>query len=1112
MNAPITRRLIKQLCGQASFERGEAYFLGGKVSFLTEDPSSGSYSAVVWGKQDYSVNLEIDDNGDVEADCDCPAYYTYDNYCKHIAAVLFAINQLEDEDGLLPQAAAPLLDIPDGQLTPRYTPPGTEERLLAATTGLSPSDTRLMNGVLDLFADKPRLSTASRQRFEDRSTLSVEFVLKPYIYSYKKYMFGVELRVGPKRLYIVPRIRDFLEAIERRLPLFFSKNFSYDPSLHSFLPRDEAVLRRLTDIHHQERLYQETTGSSLYNSRSAGGERMLLLPSYAWDGLLPLLGEATAASVELPKTTIRGIRPSAEPLPLRFEFAESSSQGYRMEVQGLHELILMEAYGLAVAGDRLIRISPDQCRRLIELRGLLEVNRKEQVQILPEQMAPFMENVVPRLLQLGQVHIAEAISEKVVQLQLKARLYLDRVRNRLLAGLEFQYGDIVVNPLETGGASRGTEQILVRDGAQERQILDLMEQGSFTSTESGYYLENEEEEYDFLYHILPQLEERLEVYATSAVKTRLHSGPPPKVKVDVDERTDWLEFRFDMDGIPEADIRNLLKSLVEKRPYHKLSTGALLPLQSSEFQAIAEVINELGMSRGDWQGNELRIPAMRGLRLLDSEARRAGHSVKLGKGLRELLENIANPDNLEFTLPDSLAPVLRDYQKYGFQWLKTLAHYRFGGILADDMGLGKTLQSIAYIVSSLADIRSLRKPVLIICPASLIYNWRNELQRFAPEVKAAIADGTKNERGGAVRTAMEEADVLITSYPLLRRDLELYVGHSFHTLILDEAQAFKNHATQTAQAVKELAADYRFALTGTPVENRLEELWSIYDAVFPELFPSRKGFNELPREAVAKRVRPFLLRRLKRDVLTELPEKIESVQACELLPEQKKLYVAYLAQLQAETVKHLHQDTFQQNRIKILAGLTRLRQLCCHPALFVEGYQGSSAKFEQLLELVEECRSSGKRMLIFSQFTGMLGLISRELGYQGVPFFYLDGSTPAAERVELCSRFNAGQRDLFLISLKAGGTGLNLTGADTVILYDLWWNPAVEEQAADRAHRIGQKNVVQVIRLVSQGTVEDKMVELQQRKKSLIDDVIHPGQEGLSALTEEDIRELLMIT
>jgi SNF2 family DNA or RNA helicase len=549
-------------------------------------------------------------------------------------------------------------------------------------------------------------------------------------------------------------------------------------------------------------------------------------------------------------------------------------------------------------------------------------------------------------------------------------------------------------------------------------------------------------------------------------------------------------------------------SLEEKRKYYRLPNGALMPLDSAEFQEMIRLLNEVGIRNADVTGSQFRLPVVRGLHLSDST--RQGNVVKLGKSLRRLLENMRNPDHLDFPVPAALDTVLRDYQKFGYQWMKTVAHYRFGGILADDMGLGKTLQSIAFLVSALPEIRSMGMPALVVAPASLMYNWRNELTKFAPEIRAVIADGSRADRRAILRE-MPSMDVIITSYPLIRRDIDLYSEHAYHTLLLDEAQAFKNYSTQTAQVVKLLQARHRFALTGTPIENSLEELWSIFEVVFPGLFPDRKAFNELSRESVARRIRPFLLRRLKTDVLKELPEKIESLQASELLPDQKKLYTAYLAKLRQETLQHLNENGFQKNRIKILAGLTRLRQLCCHPALFVEGYDGSSAKFEQLLELVEECRSAGKRMLVFSQFTEMLGLIARELGRQGVPHFYLDGKTPAEERVELCSRFNDGERELFLISLKAGGTGLNLTGADTVILYDLWWNPAVEQQAADRAYRIGQKNVVQVIRLVSQGTVEDKMYLLQQKKKNLIEEVIQPGQETLSELTEEDIRDILMI-
>jgi SNF2 family DNA or RNA helicase len=769
----------------------------------------------------------------------------------------------------------------------------------------------------------------------------------------------------------------------------------------------------------------------------------------------------------------------------------------------------MEAYGLVLHEGTMLKLQADLCNRLSELQQMLESSLRHQIQIPTEQLESFMEKIIPGLMKLGRVTIGQAVSDRIVQPALKARLYLDRVKDRLLAGLEFQYGDIIINPLDANVRNRGSERILMRDREQEERILELMERGSFIKTESGFFMDGEDAEYDFLAHIVPQLDKLVEIYATTAVKARVHTGhTAPKVKVNLVERTDWLEFRFEMEGIPESDIRNVLKSLEEKRKYYRLPDGALLPLESAEFQEIIRFMNEAGIRNMDVKGTTIRLPVVRGLHLMDSPEK--GHAVKLGNPFRQLLDNMRNPDNLDFPVPSHLTPVLRDYQKYGFQWMKTLANYRFGGILADDMGLGKTLQSIAFIVSVLPEIREQKLPAFIVCPASLLYNWRNELKHFAPEIRAVIADGSRAERGRVLKD-VSELDVIITSYPLLRKDMDLYQEQWFHTLILDEAQTFKNHTTQTAQSVKAIKAQHRFALTGTPVENRIEELWSIFDVVFPELFTGRKAFNELTRDAVAKRVRPFLLRRLKTDVLGELPDKIESLQASELLPEQKKLYVAYLAKLQKETLKHLSKDDFQKNRIKILAGLTRLRQLCCHPALFVEGYDGGSAKFEQLLEIIEECRSSGKRMLVFSQFTEMLGLIRRELGDQGIPHFYLDGKTPASERAELCSRFNEGERDLFLISLKAGGTGLNLTGADTVILYDLWWNPAVEQQAADRAHRIGQKNVVQVIRLVTQGTVEDKMYELQLRKKNLIDEVVQPGQEALSNLTEQEIREILMI-
>ncbi|OPA79253.1 helicase SNF [Paenibacillus selenitireducens] len=1098
MSFYLTERIIKLLCGTSAYDKGQADYQAGKVTLTHDDPDAFTYEAIVQGNTECKVTIEIDSNGDIGAECTCLAFYSYDTYCKHVAAALLHIHDQQERSWVAVGSAD----------TTQHNA-GSSAVTANRKPVISPIDKQMTERIMGLFTEKPRRSTSTRPIFDTRITLDVEFTCKPVPYGYRKYMFGLEMKVGPKRLYVVQKIRDVLEHIDRREPYVFSKNFSYDPELHSFQPAHDAIIQQLLHIYQHEKMYRETLHNFAARANRLQSDRMLLVPPFAWDQMLSLLASAPSVKLEHGHETYEGIALDDGPLPVQFEFDQSQPESYQLDVEGLEQILVMDMYGIILSNGKIMKQSTEQCRRLASLKQLLEASPKHNIQIAPEHMESFMERVTPGLMKLGAVHIAKTVSDRILRTPLKAKLYLDRVRDRLLAGIEFQYGEMTINPLEGHSQQHNHELILLRDGEKERRILELMEQGSFAKTEAGYFMEDEDGEYDFLYHIVPQLEKLMDVYATTSVKLRLYTDiMPPKITVNVDERTKWLEFQFDMDGIPESDIRNLLKSLEEKRKYHRLPSGALLPLETEEFQEIIRFMNEMGVTEEDFKNGELRLPVFRGLHLIDSHEQR--NSVKLGKSFRRLLDNMRNPDNLEFPVPARLDPILRDYQKYGFQWFKTLAYYQFGGILADDMGLGKTLQSIAFIVSVLPEIREQGLPAIVVSPASLVYNWYNELQKFAPEIRVVIADGTKSERRSILQD-VSQVDVVLTSYPLLRRDLEEYIAASFHTLILDEAQMFKNHATQTAQAVKSIQAQYRFALTGTPIENRLEELWSIFDAVFPDLFVGRRTFQDLPRATVARRARPFLLRRLKTDVLKELPEKIESIQASELLPDQKKLYVSYLAKLREETVRHLDAETFQKNRIKILAGLTRLRQLCCHPALFVEDYTGSSAKFEQLLEIIEECRSAGKRMLIFSQFTEMLGIIGRELSYQGVPHFYLDGNTPASERVTLCDRFNEGERDLFLMSLKAGGTGLNLTGADTVILYDLWWNPAVEQQAADRAHRIGQKRIVQVIRLVAHGTVEDKMYELQQRKKNLIDEIIQPGEEALTALTEQEIREILMI-
>ncbi|WP_027415714.1 DEAD/DEAH box helicase [Aneurinibacillus terranovensis] len=1095
MNHALSLKDIKLLCGAAAYQRGEAYYKSQRVIRVSYDPDELRYDAIVMGSKRYSVRVFFDEADGVEAECNCPAYNSYDTCCKHIAAVLFYI--YANSTGI--PGLAPVNAIREGKGNAFREPV------------ISSKDAQLTKNILALFDNTAVYPEAAEPLRESKQLVDVEFTCKATSFASGKNTFTLEMKIGAKRLYIVQKIKEFLSKIESQAPCVFTKLFTFDPTVHAFKETDWAIIQQLIELNHNESVYRDVLNhySSGYKLYTSNNERDILIPPLAWETMLPKLLQATVR-FEHNSETYDHIEVTQGQIPLSFELNKAPSNGYQFEFQGLENVTVMENYGYVIVGGDLWKSDQTQIKRLAELKKMFQFSSRRQVWVAPDQIEPFMEKVVPGLKKLGTVNIAAQISDRIVSPPLLARLYLNRDDDRLLARLEYVYGDIVIEPMRsnTGNYDR-SDRILIRDVEQENRIMNLFENSAFKINTNELYMDEEESIYNFLYHVLPEFEKLADVYVTPSVKSLMHRTiHQPKASVDVDTKTEWLEVNFDMEGIDEQDIRNILGSVVEKQKYYRLPNGSFLSLEEDGFQEIALLMERMGIRTSEIKGKRIELPVVRGFSLIDANEK--NRNIKFGKSLRQLLDNLRNPDNLDFTVPETLIPVLRDYQKFGFQWMKTLAYYRFGGILADDMGLGKTLQSIAFILSERQENKQVGLPVLIVSPASLIYNWKNELKKFAPELKTAVVAGDKQERSQVLGGA-SDADVLITSYPLLRRDQELYADQRFHILILDEAQAIKNHATQTAQSVKLIQARHRFALTGTPVENRLEELWSIFNAIFPELFSGKKAFSELTSEQIAIRLRPFILRRLKTDVLKELPDKIETIRSSELSKEQKALYVGYLSRLQQETVQQLQVDSFQKTRMKILAGLTRLRQLCCHPALFVDNYNGGSGKLEQLMELVDECLSSGKRMLIFSQFTEMLGIIRQELAQSGLSCFYLDGKTPSMERVELCRRFNEGEENIFLISLKAGGTGLNLTGADTVILYDLWWNPAVEQQAADRAHRIGQKNVVQVFRLVTEGTIEEKMYELQQRKRDLIDQVIQPGEQTLSALTEEEIRELLMI-
>lgn len=941
------------------------------------------------------------------------------------------------------------------------------------------------HALLTLFDEHAKRSSREQRHFENRQLLDAVFFLTPVILHNDRIFFAISVNVEGTN---VTNIREFLKQVNAG-----KASAVYTPDLHCFPEKTDAVLQQLIQVVQDEKEY----------AADAVESGMLLIPPSVWEPLAPLLVDTPSVRLVYDGAMYNGLHLSNELPPLQFDFSETAGRDCELRIKGLKNVMMLSPYKCVLYKGRIIQLENE---RLFDLKRMLDDSGADRIPIPSERIGYFLEKVVPGLKKFGDVRLSEAISKRLLKTPLTAKLYLDRVKNRLLAGLEFHYEQIVFNPLENRELQAGS--LLIRDEECENEIMELMESSSFTRTDSGYFLHNEALEYDFLYNAVPKLQKLVQIYATTAVRNRIFKKKThPRIRVrNKKERTDWLEFKFEIDNIPQKHIKDILEALEEKRKYYRLQNGTLLSLESREFEEIQRFLRAGPVQDEDLEKG-LNVPIVRGLRMLDAADDRV---FTLEESFRQFLENIRNPENSKIIIPESLESILRDYQKLGFKWMKTLANYGFGGILADDMGLGKTLQSITFIVSELPVIRNKNQPALIVCPSSLTYNWLSEIRKFAPELKAAVIDGKKKERLEKQNNP-EDIDVVITSYPLLLKDIKQYETQSFHTVFFDEAQAFKNPLTQTAKAVKMLEAGNRFALTGTPVENSPEELWSIFHVVFPELFMGLKDYSNLTRKQIARRIRPFLLRRKKEEVLPELPVKMTAIETSELFTDQKKLYAAYLAKLRQDTLKHLNRDTLRKNRIKILAGITRLRQICCHPALFVDGYKGSSAKFEQLMQIVEESRLSGRRVLIFSQFTKMLKLIGQELSMKGRSFFWLDGQTPSVERIERCNRFNAGERDIFLISLKAGGTGLNLTGADTVILYDIWWNPAVEQQAADRAHRIGQTKDVQVIKLIAHGTIEEKMNELQDKKRHLVEEIIEANGQSAAGLTEEDIREILSI-
>ena len=632
---------------------------------------------------------------------------------------------------------------------------------------------------------------------------------------------------------------------------------------------------------------------------------------------------------------------------------------------------------------------------------------------------------------------------------------------------------------------------------------------------------NEDMLYQLISSGLQRLSEYMSIYTTEDFRG-MKVVSSPSVSVGVALKSDLLELQIHSDEMSREELAYLLTRYDRKKKYVRLKNGDFLDVREDGLGLLAEISEDLRLTESGLKKGHVNVPKYRAMYLDAALKSNQELSVEKNREFKGMVRNMKTIEDSDYEVPDSLRSIMRGYQKSGFLWLKTLRENGFGGILADDMGLGKTLQVISLLLSEQESAKAGEREwhrSLIVCPASLVYNWQKEISRFAPQIKTTLVTGLAAERQRIVRHT-KEGEVLITSYDLLKRDVELYRDMVFAIQVIDEAQYIKNPGTQAAKGVKQITAGFKLALTGTPIENRLSELWSIFDYLMPGFLYTYQRFREeieIPivvngdenrMQRLQRMIRPFILRRLKGEVLRDLPAKLEENVFAKLEGEQLALYDAHVQRMK-ESLEGKSEKEFRSEKIQILAELTRLRQICCDPGLLFEGYKGESAKAQMCMELIENAVGAGHKVLLFSQFTSMLERLAAGLKKAGIDYYMLTGSVGKEKRMQMVESFNENDVPVFCISLKAGGTGLNLTAADIVIHYDPWWNVAVQNQATDRAHRIGQKHVVTVYKLVSEGTIEEKIIAIQERKKELAKQVLEgEGMDSVS-FTKEEILELL---
>jgi SNF2 family DNA or RNA helicase len=1121
-----------------------------KASILEINHKTIKLQGRVQGQYDnvYESTIEIDriECETIDSDCDCP--YNYD--CQHIAALMLFFEQNYDAtlaDFSNSAAKSQIEESEDMSDDDKDTIISALKEAEKKVTGQK--ELNIQKEILEeyqlaakILADSPFFSS-NEFKEKDFCELLLIYAISPQNKGLVDFQIGLRLPTRSKPINI-PNLKKFVESIKfKELIYMHGKCFKFD--IESFPQHQKELVKKLVE---HTRFFENTAQEKQLRQGQIPLDVFGEMLHHAYFAQncpsKPLFSDEETLFMEgffdtNLDTPLKVLQKPAK-FHLKIEYLKPPLQKFiLMPYVKLQEQVLKQDQMILFSGKNPglmhqgmyvpfeSQITHSHIQSLKQLEDL----------IIPEPLfGSFIETSLKEISTYASFEPSDIFAEfptLPVSNDSRAVCELVYLNGELEAELKFDYSGkkipAIFAKLDYADIESFVKEcgIVSRDLVFERRLLeDLFQDFLFNEQNGIFFTKSEKKIVEFMTDVVPRNKHRVEFNCPENLLDQfIYDDTTFKLKFDRSERVDVYQICLEINGpLKGVRVDMLWDCIASRRSYIELNAKSqktkkpskILVLDIDRLSPIVHLFDELGIEVIE---TSILDKPLWSLGSVDKETLQdLPIEFEISDRLLEIREQILGQKQIMSSpIPEIIKADLRSYQQEGVRWLERVRSMHLGGILADDMGLGKTLQAIVAISQLLEKEGG---QALIVCPTSLLYNWKEELGKFNPKLKALVVDGIPQNRKKLI-DSLCDYDVVITSYTLLQKDLEAYQATVFKYVVLDEAQHIKNRGTRNAKSVKAVRGEYRLILSGTPIENALEELWSLFDFLMPGFLSSYERFVEKyirPQgalltknlEYLKRKVGPFIMRRMKVDVLHDLPPVSEIVYHCQLTPAQMELYKSYAQSARDELTKLVAKEGFDRVQIHVLATLTRLKQICCHPAIFAkdEALPGDSAKYDMLMDLVDNLIQSNKKSVIFSQYTKMLKILKDDLEKKGIKISYLDGSSK--NRLETVKEFNEDASiKIFLVSLKAGGTGLNLVGADTVIHYDMWWNPAIEAQATDRVHRMGQKSSVSSYKLITLGTIEEKIAEMQQRKKGLVKKVVSCDDEAMTKLTWEDVLELL---